>query len=118
MILSAVVAMSQNGVIGVQGQLPWRLPEDLKWFKKVTSGHSIIMGRKTFESIGRVLPNRENIIISRDSQYQVQGAIVVSSLEGAIELCQGKSDEIFIIGGMQIYQLALPKLDRIYLTTI
>ena len=143
MKISAIVAMSKNRVIGINGQLPWRLPEDLKWFKKVTTGHPIVMGRKTFESIGRVLPNRENVIVSRNTDYKVAGAHVVPDLEGAIEYCsrvrlneklneQGDestsqytesgcssgNDEIFIIGGMQIYQLALPLLDRIYLTVI
>lgn len=123
MKVSAVVAMSKNRVIGVGGKLPWHLPEDLKWFKKVTTGHPIIMGRKTFESIGKVLPNRQNVIISRSSDYQIQGAQVVPSLEAALEFCRGLArgvvnDEVFIIGGMQIYQLALPLVDRIYLTVV
>ena len=118
MKLSAVVAMSENRVIGIQNKLPWHLPEDLKHFKKITLGHSIIMGRKTFESIGRPLPGRENIIITRNKSFQAPGAVVVSDLEKAIEYCSARTDEAFVIGGMQIYQLALPRLDRIYLTLI
>src|SRR5690242_1323459 len=86
--ISAIVAMSKNRVIGWENQLPWRLPEDLKRFKAITMNHPIIMGRKTFESIGRVLPGRENIIITRNSAFQAPGAKVVGSLERALEYCK------------------------------
>jgi len=116
--ISAIVAMSLNRVIGKNNQLPWKISEDLKRFKTITTGHPIVMGRKTFESIGRVLPHRENIIISRQMGYRVEGAQVVQSLEGALELCKGKTDEVFIIGGAEIYRLALSQTDRLYLTLI
>ncbi len=120
--LSAIVAMSQNRVIGVQGQLPWRIPKDLKWFRSITSGHTVIMGRKTFESMGRVLPNRKNIIISRNPDFQVEGAWVYDSLDKALQnqFEPGKlnQEEVFIIGGSELYRLAFSKLSRIYLTLI
>jgi dihydrofolate reductase len=111
--------MAKNRVIGRNNQLPWRLPEDLKRFKSITMGHPIVMGRKTFESIGRVLPGRENVIISRQIGYQVQGARVVSSLDEALIYCESlKADEAFIVGGAEIYRLAMPKIDRLHLTWI
>jgi dihydrofolate reductase len=116
--ISAIVAMSENRVIGKSNRLPWNIPEDLKHFRKVTSGHPIVMGRKTFESIGRVLPGRENIVISRTMTSDIPGLRVVRSLEEAITSCQGKAEEIFIIGGGEIYRMALPKVDRIYLTLV
>nr|AIA17994.1 Dihydrofolate reductase [uncultured bacterium] len=118
MIISAIVAMSQNRVIGVNNQLPWKIPEDLKRFKTLTLGHPVIMGRKTYESIGKVLPGRENIIITRQPHYSVPGATVVSSVEEAIRHCEGKSGEIFMIGGAEIYRQVMPKIQRLYLTLI
>lgn len=120
MKLSLIVAMSENRVIGVDNRLPWHIPEDLKRFKKITSGHPILMGRKTFESIGRVLPNRTNIIISRNREYRVEGAFVCHSLQEGIEFASKApgSDEVFVIGGGEIFKEALPKADRIYLTTV
>jgi dihydrofolate reductase len=118
MRLSLIVAMSQNRVIGVQNRLPWHLSEDLRRFKAITQGHPIIMGRKTHESIGRILPHRENIIISRQVSYDVPGAMVFSSLDAAIEYCRPKTDEAFVIGGAEIYALAFPKVQRIYLTQV
>jgi dihydrofolate reductase len=117
MQVSAIVAMSKNRVIGRENQLPWRLPEDLKRFKKITMNHPIIMGRKTFESIGRVLPGRANIIISRNSHFQAPGAKVVGSLEDALSLCKNEK-EVFIIGGAEIYKLAMSRIQRIYLTLV
>ncbi len=116
-MLSIIVAMSENRVIGRENQLPWHLPADLKHFKRLTTGHAIIMGRKTFESIGRPLPHRRSIIITRDRQYRAEGAEVVHSLEEAIELCRD-DEEAFIIGGAEIFRLALPRIDRVYLTLI
>lgn len=118
MRISAVVAMSKNRVIGNQNQLPWKLPEDLKRFRQITTGHPIILGRKTFESIGRLLPNRTHIIISRQREYQVEGAKIVHSMEEAFECAQKLSEEVFVVGGAEIYRMALPRVDRLYLTLI
>jgi dihydrofolate reductase len=118
MKISAVVAMSKNWVIGKNNSLPWKLKEDLVRFRKLTTHHPIIMGRKTFESIGRLLPEREHFIVSRNPDYQVSGTTVIQSIEEAIRLAEGKSDEVFIIGGAEIYLHSLPNLDRIYLTVI
>ena len=118
MKVSIIVAMSENRVIGENNQIPWRISSDLKLFKRITMGHPIIMGRKTFESIGRILPGREHFIISRQTTYQVAGATVVSSIEQALELCRNKTDEAFIIGGAEIYRQTLAQADRIYLTQI
>jgi len=122
MRVSAIVAMAKNRVIGNRNQLPWKLPEDLKRFKQITTGHPVVMGRKTFESIGRLLPNRTNIIVSRQAGYQVEGAEVVSSLEAAVEHCEKNKailgEEVFIIGGAEIYKAALPMISRFYLTLI
>ena len=123
MRISLIVAMSANQVIGLDGAMPWHLSEDLKYFKRVTMGAPIIMGRKTFDSIGRALPGRANIIITRDNNYTSEGIDVVHDLESAIEKAfsdgvkQGK-DEVFIIGGAQIYALALSQANRLYLTEI
>lgn len=118
MRISAVVAMAQNRAIGLNGQLPWRLPEDLKRFKTLTWGSPIIMGRKTYESIGRVLPGRQNILITRKHDYQVPGGFVASSLQEALNSCPQDCSEVFIIGGAEIYAMAMPQVDRIYLTWI
>jgi dihydrofolate reductase len=119
MVVSAVVAASQNGVIGRQGSLPWNLPGEMAYFKKITMGHPIIMGRKTHESIGRALPGRQNIIITHDGSYKAEGCTVVTSLDKALEAAAAADiDEVFIIGGSSIYELAMPKLNKIYLTRI
>jgi len=115
--LSLVVAVARNGVIGVNGQLPWRLPEDLKRFKALTLGHTLVMGRKTHESIGRLLPGRRTIIISRNPDYRVEGATVVPSVEAAIEAAAGET-EVFVVGGGEIYALALPLADRLLVTEV
>lgn len=109
--------MAKNRVIGKDGALPWHLPEDLKRFKALTMGHHIVMGRKTWESIGRLLPGRHHVIISRSPGYRVAGAHVVHSTEAAIAACAG-DNEIFVIGGGEIYRQTLPIADRIYLTEI
>ncbi len=116
-MISIVVAVDSKRGIGKDNKLLWNIPEDLKRFRSITSGHPIIMGRKTFESIGRVLPNRTNIIITRDTNYTVEGAVVVHSLEEALRQAQGQ-DEVFIIGGGQIFEQALPLVDRLYLTIV
>lgn len=116
-MISIIVAADEQNVIGKDNDLIWHLPDDLKFFKQLTSGHTIIMGRKTFESIGRPLPNRINIIITRDREYKAEGCEVVHSLEDALRICQG-DDEVFVVGGEQIYRMALPLVDRIYLTRV
>ena len=120
MDISVIVAVAKNGVIGKDNQLLWRLSEDLKLFKKHTTGHAIIMGRKTFESIGKSLPNRINIIVSRNKSLEIEGCKVVNSLENAIEIAKNLSEknEIFIIGGEKIYQLAQPVATKLYLTKV
>lgn len=119
MKLSIIVAVAENGVIGHNNQLIWHLPEDLKMFKRLTSGHPIIMGRKTFESIGKPLPNRTSIIITKNPEFQIEGCITVHSLEAAIEAANEiEENEAFIIGGAEIYRLALPFADKIYLTEV
>ena len=117
MIISAIVATANNGVIGKEGSLPWYLPADLAHFKQTTMGHPIIMGRKTHESIGKALPGRQNIVITHDKDYHAEGCEVVTSLEAALQLVSG-AGEAFIIGGQSIYELALPRTDRIYLTKV
>ena len=118
MQISAIVAMSKNRVIGRENQIPWSLPEDLKRFKKITMGCPVIMGRKTFESIGRLLPGRVNCVITRQKDFQVPGAVVVSSWEEAKSYFMTKAEEIFVIGGSEIYRLALPEVQKLYLTVI
>lgn len=116
--LSIIAAVAANGVIGNANALPWHLPEDLKRFRALTLGHPVIMGRKTHESIGRPLPGRRNIVISRDKLFTAAGCEVTVSLEAAIEACQHGSEEIFVIGGAQIYAEALSYAKRLYLTEI
>lgn len=118
MKLSILVAMSHGRVIGRDGQLPWRLSADLQRFKRVTMGHPIIMGRKTFESIGRPLPGRQSIVITRQSDYRAEGVQVVSSLPEALRIAATASAEAFVVGGAQIYSLALPLADRLYITLV
>jgi len=119
MFLSIIVAVSENGVIGLNNQLIWRLPDDLKRFKKLTLGHPMIMGRKTFESIGKPLPGRQSIVITRDHEFTFEGAIVVHSLEEAIDEAQKlDQDEGFIIGGGDIYRQAQTFCDKLYITEV
>lgn len=115
--LSLIVAMDQNNVIGRDNQIPWHLSEDLQRFKTVTMGHPIIMGRKTFESIGRALPGRVNIVVTRDPHYRSEGVMIAHSLEEAFILA-GKDPEIFVIGGAALYKEALDHANKIYLTLI
>ena len=115
--LSIIVAMSRNRVIGANGALPWHLPDELKLFKALTLGHHIIMGRKTWESIGRPLPGRRSVIVSRQPGYRVEGAIVARTLQEAVAVC-GADDEVFVIGGAEIFREALPLADRLYLTVV
>lgn len=117
MIRSLVVAMARNRVIGRDNQLPWRLPADLAYFKQVTMGHPIIMGRRTWESIGRPLPGRQNIVVTRQRDYQAAGCTVVGSLDQAWAAA-GDAGEVCVIGGTSIFAEALPSADRIHLTEV
>ena len=112
-----IVAIDEKNGIGKNNLLPWHLPADLKHFKMITTGHPIIMGRKTFDSIGKALPNRRNIVISRQSELKIPGVEVCSSLSKAIELCEDEKD-VFVIGGAQIFEQAIPIADVLYLTII
>lgn len=114
---SMVVAMSEDGVIGYAGTLPWRLPEDLRRFKQMTMGKPILMGRKTWDSIGRALPGRQNVVLTRDKTAAFPGAQAVVTLD-AVEEIVPPGDEIMVIGGAEIYRLCLPRTDRIYLTRV
>ncbi len=124
MKVSLIVAVAENGVIGKDNDLVWHLPKDIRFFKETTMGHYVIMGRKNFESIPhkyRPLPNRINIVITRQSEYNVEGCIIVDSVEAALKIAKNNGDiEPFIIGGGQIYKIALEKnlVDKIYLTKV
>jgi dihydrofolate reductase len=118
-VISAIVAISLNRVIGKDQGIPWHIPGEQKRFKEITMGHPMIMGRKTHESIGRPLPGRENIVITRDLTYNKEGVTVVHSLEEALNKAKElDQEEIFIIGGAQIYSEAITQTDRLYLTTV
>ena len=114
---SLIVAISKNNVIGRDGQLPWHLSDDLKRFKRLTMGHHIVMGRKTYESIGRPLPGRTSVVITRQSDYRPEGVVVAHDIPAAFEVIENET-ETFIIGGAEIYRGTLSRVARIYLTTI
>jgi dihydrofolate reductase len=116
-VLSLIVAMDRNRVIGAGGRLPWHIPEDLKRFRRLTLGHHVVMGRRTWESVGRPLPGRTNIVLTRQPGFRAEGAYVVSCLDDALRLAAGDT-EVFVIGGAEIYVLALPRADRAYVTEI
>lgn len=139
MKISLIAAISENRVIGRDNELPWHISEDLKRFKEITQGHPVIMGRKTYESIGRLLPNRTNIIITRDKNYSVEGAVIVHSLDESIEKAKKSihdsriktvelsnmnhvpstdENEVFIIGGGQIFEQAIRVADKLYITIV
>jgi dihydrofolate reductase len=115
--LSLIVAVDENNGIGKNNQLPWHLPADLKHFKNLTTGHPIIMGRKTFDSIGKALPNRKNIMVTRQKDLQIEGVEIVNSLDEALKLCKNEG-EVFIIGGSQIFDQSFPIANTLYLTRI
>lgn len=119
-MISMIAIIGKNRELGKDNKLIWNVPEDLKRFRQITAGHPVIMGRKTFISIGRLLPNRVNIIVTNDSQYHVDGAMVVTSLDAAIEKAHAApgNEEIFIIGGGTIYTQAINLADRLYLTVV
>ena len=115
--LSLIVAYANHRVIGIENRLPWHLPEDLRYFKATTSGHTIIMGRKTYESIGRPLPNRRNIVLTRQSNWQALGCEVFTDIPSALAACHDEQ-EVFVIGGAELYRQALPYAARVYATEI
>lgn len=119
-MISCIVALDRNGLIGVNGRLPWRLPDDMKWFREQTMGKPVIMGRKTFESIPdrfRPLAGRHNIVVTRNGLYQAEGVTVVNSIEAALDAA-GAVDEVVVIGGAELYTQLLPQANRLYLTLI
>lgn len=119
MMLSAIVAVAENGVIGRDNDLPWRLPADLKYFRTVTTGHHIVLGRKNYQSIGRPLPGRVNIVLSRDTYFVAPGCLRASGLEEAFALARAAGEsECFVIGGAEVYREALPLCRRLYLTRV
>jgi len=119
MPISIIVAVAKNGVIGKDNQLLWRLPDDLKRFKQLTLGHPMIMGRKTFESIGKPLPGRTSIVITNQKDFSVEGILVAHSLDEALNIARGLEEkEAFIIGGGEIYKQALPLTDHLYVTEV
>ena len=115
--ISMIVARSRNHVIGVDNQMPWKISADLQFFKKVTMGHPVIMGRKTWESIGRPLPGRRNVVVSRNANLQLTGAEVANSLDAALATLN-EFPRVFVIGGEQLFTQAFPKVDRLYITEI
>lgn len=115
--VSVIAALARNRVIGIGNRLPWRLPEDLAHFKALTIGRPVLMGRKTFESLGRPLPGRTNVVITRNPEYRPVGCLVAGSVSDAIALC-GDVEEIFFIGGAELYAQAIPLADRLYLTEV
>ena len=117
MKIAMIAAMANNRVIGKDNQMPWHLPEDLRHFKQMTLGKPVVMGRKTFESIGRPLPGRHNMVVSRQADLDIEGVTCVTSFEQAKELVQG-CEELVVIGGGQLYAELLPQADRLYLTEI
>ena len=118
MLKSLIVAMATNSVIGDKGDIPWKIPGEQKMFKEITMGHTMIMGRKTYESIGRALPGRTSIVITRQPDYAAPDCIVVNDLESALQSCPSNENEAFIIGGGQIFQETISSADRVYLTLL
>ncbi len=117
MIISIIAAMADNRVIGIDNQLPWNLPADMKWFRQQTMEKPVLMGRMTFDSIGRPLPKRRNIVVTRDASLTIEGCEVVSSIDAAMQLCADEI-EVMIIGGASFYEQMLPRADRLYLTLV
>ena len=112
-----IVAMAQNRTIGINNAMPWRIPEDLRHFKTLTMGHHMIMGRKTFDSIGKPLPGRTTVVVTRDRELKIDGCIMAHSLPDAIAACAG-DEQIFVVGGAELYQQAMPLVDMLYITEI
>jgi len=123
MRIAMIWAMAENRVIGRGNMLPWHLPNDLKYFKRLTTGKPVIMGRKTYESIGRPLPNRVNIVVTRDKSFTAEGVKVVHTIDEAIELANAEciisgAEEVIVMGGAEIYKQSLPRADRLYITFV
>ena len=119
MIISAIVAMNPDGLIGDQNKIPWHLPADLKYFKKITLGHHILMGRKCFDSIGKSLPGRKNIVVTKNPTFIVTDCIITNSIEEGILIAQqNKEEEMFIIGGGEIYRQSMHLINKLYLTMV
>ncbi|MEG0084942.1 MAG: dihydrofolate reductase [Niameybacter sp.] len=118
MMISMIVAMSENYVIGKGNKMPWYIPEDLQYFKKVTKGHTVVMGSKTFESIGHPLPDRINIVLTQNRNYLAEGCSLAHSVEEVIEKYYGEQQELFIIGGSTLYQVFMPFVTKLYITWI
>ncbi|OXM83673.1 dihydrofolate reductase [Paenibacillus rigui] len=119
-MISFILAMDENRAIGLNNQLPWRLPEDLAYFRRTTSEHTVLMGRKTFESIGRPLPKRHNVILTRDPHFRAKGCEVVHSTDEIVNKygASAEQEELFVIGGAEVYRMLLPYADRLYITEI
>ncbi len=117
-MISIIAAMAENRVIGHGNALPWHLPADLRHFKQITTGHAVIMGRRNYESIGRPLPGRRNIVVTSNREYLALGCEVVHSIEAALDLPGPDAGEIFVIGGAEIYRQCLPRAERLYLTLV
>jgi len=115
--ISLIVAMANNHVIGINNGLPWHLPEDLKHFRALTTGHHMIMGRKTYESLGRLLPGRTTVIVTRNIDFKVEGALIAHSLQEAVQLCKNDT-EVFIIGGAELYKDGLAEANQLYVTEV
>jgi len=118
MKITLVAAIASNNVIGKENSLPWNIPEDLKRFKQMTSGHTILMGRKTFDSIGRPLPNRQNIVMTKDENFKKEGIKVINDFDEALELIKESNEDIFVIGGSKIYELFEPVANSLAITRI
>ena len=115
--LAIIVAMAANRTIGINNTMPWRIPEDLRHFKALTMGHHMIMGRKTFDSIGKPLPGRSTVVVTRDRNLKIDGCVMAHSLGDAIAACAG-DEKIFVVGGAELYQQAIPLVDTLYITEI
>ena len=118
MKITLVAAIASNNVIGKENSLPWNIPEDLKRFKQMTSGHTILMGRKTFDSIGRPLPNRQNIVMTKDENFEKEGIKVINDFDEALELIKESNEDVFVIGGSKIYELFEPVANSLAITRI
>lgn len=117
-MISLLVALDKNRLIGRNNDLPWRLPADLAYFKRVTMGHTIIMGRKTYDSIGKPLPGRHNVIMTRNKDFHVEGCTVIHTVDDILAMKESSNEELFVIGGAEIFEMVLPFTDRLYLTEI
>lgn len=119
MIISSIVAVSENGVIGKDNKLPWHLPADLKYFKKTTKGHFVLMGRKCFDSIGKPLPGRTNLVLTRNKAFHPEGVVRIHSIDEGIKIAEENGEtELFILGGADIFRQTLPIIDKLYFNTV